>query len=247
MTKRTIAKWWIWGLALLAALFTGCLANVVIGSGRVTTENRTVSNFDGISLSGIGDVTITQGDTEALTVEAEDNLMPYLKTEVRNGTLAIFVDNGNGRTAVSPTKPVRFNLSVKNLNSIDLSGAGGVKSASLKSDHLTIRISGAGSVNLDHLAATDVTSTLTGAGNVKVVGQVTSQAAVLSGIGGYVAGDLSSQTARIDITGAGSASVWVRDSLDITISGAGSVNYYGSPRLRQTISGVGSITHLGNK
>ncbi len=234
-------------MAALSILLTGCAGNIVVGSGRVATESRAVSNFDGLSLSGIGEVTVTQGDSEALTVEAEENLMPYLKTQVRNGTLAISIDDRYLRTALVPTRPVRFNLSVKNLKSIDLSGAGNIQSASLKSDYLAIRISGAGALTLDHVEASDLTSTLSGVGNLKVAGQVTSQTANLSGVGGYDAGELNSRTARINVNGTGSATVWAQDNLYVAINGMGSVNYYGSPRVQQTMAGMGSIKQLANK
>lgn len=234
-------------LAALTSLVTGCNTNVLVGSGRVTTETRAVSDFNAVALSGIGDLTITQGETEALTVEAEDNLVPYLKTEVRDRTLTISIDQRNGLTMLTPTKPVRFNLSVKNLASVDLSGAGRIVAGELKSDQLRIGISGAGSVALDRVQAASVTSTLSGAGGLKLSGQVTNQTVNLSGLGGYEAPDLSSQAARVTISGAGSATVWARDSLDVTISGAGSVNYYGSPRVQQNKSGAGSIKNMGNK
>lgn len=244
MAIQVLAKWI--GFAVVAALFAGCAGNVVLGSGRVTTETRQVSNFDGIALSGFGDLTFTQGDSEALTVEAEDNFMPYLKSEVSNGTLILSVDSSSGRT-LTPTKPIRYTLSVKNLKSIDLSGAGRISSASLKSDQLSLGISGAGSIDISHVEATGLTCRLSGAGNLKVAGQVTSQTVTLSGLGSYDAGDLASQSAKVVVSGAGGAAVWVRDNLDVTISGAGGVNYYGSPQIQQKVTGVGGVKSLGNK
>lgn len=229
-----------------AALLSGCAANVVRGSGRVVTESRSVSNFNAVALAGAGELTIVQGGTEALTIEAEDNLMTYIKTEVRGGTLSISADN-NASTIFLPTKPIRYNLSVKNLRSVNLSGAGHIRSAILKSDQFNIEISGVGGVVIDHIEATNVTSTLSGVGGLTVSGQVTNQTVRLSGLGNYEAPDLNSQSARVDISGAGGATIWARESLDVTTSGAGHVNYYGSPRLQQSKSGAGKVNNLGNK
>lgn len=235
--------------AILAIVLTGCVPGtmLVVGSGRVATETRAVSNFDAVSLSGVGDLTITQGETEGLVVEAEDNLMPYLKTEVRNGTLAIYIDGRPTLINVNPTKSIRYMLTVKDLRSLELSGAGRIVSGSLKSDHLTVRISGAGGITLDHVEAANVTSTLSGAGGLKMVGQVVSQVANLSGVGGYDATELSSQNASVSVSGLGGATVWASNSLDVTISGAGSVKYYGSPRVQKMVSGLGRVTRLGSK
>ena len=57
--------------------------DVITGSGNVITESRDVSGFDGVSHTGIGRVIITQSDTESLTIEADDNLMEYITSEVQ--------------------------------------------------------------------------------------------------------------------------------------------------------------------
>lgn len=246
MEKQTLFTR-ILGFTVVALLLGGCGVNIVLGSGRVTTQTRDVSNFDSVVLSGAGDLTITQGDSEALTLEAEDNLMPYLKTEVKGGTLVLSVDNGNGRTQVTPTKGIRYNLSAKNVKSIELSGAGRVTSANLKGDQMSIGISGAGSIDIAHLEATSLSSKLSGAGNLKLAGQVTGQTITLSGLGSYDAADLGSKSTQVVVSGAGGATVWANETLDVTINGAGGVKYYGSPQVQKKISGVGGITGLGNK
>jgi hypothetical protein len=63
------------------------------GSGNVITESRDVAGFNEIALGGIGTGIVTQGDEEALTIEAEDNLLPPIGSEVREGPQQA----GNGR------------------------------------------------------------------------------------------------------------------------------------------------------
>ena len=74
---------------LLAAMvgMTACDAMAVNGSGDLITEVREVSGFDSIDLDGSGEVIITQGAGETLTVETDDNLMEHVETEVRGDTL----------------------------------------------------------------------------------------------------------------------------------------------------------------
>lgn len=239
------------GSIVLTILFlAGCglgSFKAVSGSGNVVTETRNVSNFSAVSLDGVGELTVTQGDTEGLTITAEDNLMPLIKTTVENGTLVIAEGNPQTGEIIRPTKPLIFDVKVKNLNAVTLSGAGNLHSPALKTDKFTLTLSGAGSARLDQLQASDVTTTLSGAGSVDAAGQVSSQKAVLSGLGSYRAGDLKSATAEVQISGAGSAVVWVSDSLTANISGAGSVQYYGTPNVSQNISGAGAIKSLGTK
>src|SRR5262245_28969601 len=103
------------GVLTLVAACQG-LGGVVNGSGQVRTESRTVQNFKAVELSGIGTLVITQGNTEALTIEAEDNILPVLTSDVRAGQLTLGTRNN---THIRPTKPIRYTLTVKDLNAID--------------------------------------------------------------------------------------------------------------------------------
>ena len=71
-------------LLLLGTIFvvTACGATIIKGSGNLITETRQVSNFDSIDLSGSGEVIVTQGGSESLTIETDDNVMEHVKAEV---------------------------------------------------------------------------------------------------------------------------------------------------------------------
>ena len=47
------------------------------GSGRMAEEERPVSGIIGVDLATFGDLTIEVGEQEGLSIEAEDNLIPY--------------------------------------------------------------------------------------------------------------------------------------------------------------------------
>src|SRR5512140_3219381 len=79
------------------------------GSGNVISETRNVSDFHAIDISYPAQVFIKQGAKESLKVEAEDNLLPKLKTRVSNGVLEIFYDRQNGKH-VNPTKTVKITI-----------------------------------------------------------------------------------------------------------------------------------------
>lgn len=232
----------------LAALVTACgfNLNATRGSGKIVTESRPVSNFHRVDLTGFGELNITQGDTESLTIETDDNLMSLITTKVTDGTLAIGLDPTRNVLNLTATRMI-FTLQVKNLDSLLITGAGNVKMPALKSDALTITTSGAGNLNFAGVEAKTLKVTLSGAGNIVLAGQVETQEASLSGFGSYDGGNLKSANARVNLSGAGSATVWATQTLDARISGAGGVSYYGSPQVTQTISGVGAVKSLGNK
>jgi NADH:ubiquinone oxidoreductase subunit K len=217
------------------------------GSGRIVTEARPVSDFDGVAFSSFGEMTIQQGEAEALTIEAEDNILPEIRTEVRNGTLYIGFSEEDGWARVRPTKTIRFILTVKNLKELDLSGAGSVIVSSLKADQLDVVLSGAGSLSAEGLDASDLHVRLSGAGSINASGSATRLEARLSGLGSYKGENLQTETADVTISGTGSAVVWATRQLEARISGLGSVEYFGQPEVTENISGLGQIRHLGNK
>ena len=234
-------------LATITALLAGCGVTVVNGSGKVITQSRTVSNFSTFTLAGLGDVIITQGATESLTIEAEDNVMPLLKSEVKAGNLIIYMDQKDWKDVIRPTKPIKIALAAKNLSLIELTGMGTISSPSFKAAKLTVQVSGAGAVKIPKLEATDLKTVLSGFGNTELDGQVTSQEVEMTGAGQYLAGNLSSQTAKVTVTGTGNATVWARDTLSVTIGGAGNVSYYGNPKVTKSITGLGLLSPLGAK
>lgn len=232
---------------LMALLLSGCGIRAVNGSGNIITESRPVSDFTAVNFSGFGKLTIVQGETEALTIETDDNLLPYIKTAVRGGTLTIGFDDGIWLPLLRPTASIHYQLTVKTLAALDLSGAGTIEAAQLAADKLTLSESGAGQITVAQLNATEVTVEMSGAGAMNLTGQVVRQNVDLSGLGDYQASDLASANATVTLSGAGEATVWVTERLDAEISGAGTIRYYGSPQTTADSSGIGKVERLGDK
>lgn len=210
-------------LALLGLALSGCgVVNLGVGqlqgSGNVTTEPREVGAFTAIDISGVGEVVITQGDTDSLTVETDDNLQAILLSEVRGDTLYLGMKpNVSLRNATR----IAFTVTVKDLTQLTLSGAATVSARDLSGDQLTV----------DH----------SGVGTVTTVGTVMEQRVMLSGAGSYDGAALVSDQATIDLSGVGNVVVNVRERLDATVSGLGSVEYIGSPALQEHVTGLGTI------
>lgn len=218
----------------------------VRGSGNIVAETRTVTGFNVIEVDFPAQVFVTQGASESVKVEADDDFLPGLQTQVRGDRLEIFYKADDGKR-INPTKPVKITIVVKDLRAVDFESAGELSIDGLETDKLDISISGAGNLKLNGLAAKGLSVDLSGAGSMTASGTADSLSVVISGFGSFAGKDLHSKTAEVDLSGAGSATVWVDDRLDATISGAGSVNYYGSPDVTKQISGVGSVSKSGDK
>ncbi len=192
-------------------------------SGKDTTsvveESRDVSGFDEVELRGVGNLSIEQTGSESLAVEAEEDVLPKLTTEVVNDRLIIGPKPG---TTVQTTKPINYKLTVEALDALDVSGSGDVEAEGINTDRLAV--------------------TIGGAGDVKAGGEADKQEIDISGSGAYRAENLESKEARIGVSGAGSAIVNASESLDADVSGAGSVEYVGDPSVEQDVSGAGRVS-----
>ena len=226
-------------LVLLIALAAGCVSNVpcVTGSGNIASEARTVGVFQSIDLQGTGNIYVTQGNESSLRVEAEDNLLPYLQTSVRNGVLTV----GMNQSCVRNTKPINLYATMSDVRSLSVGGAGNIVSQSpLISEQISVGIAGSGSIDLN-VTATTLNSSITGAGSEKVAGKVSTHRVLIAGTGTLDAYDLGTASTIIDITGTGNAKVTVSENLSVKISGAGTVTYRGNPTVTKEIIGVGSV------
>jgi hypothetical protein len=218
----------------------------VRGSGNVISETRDASGFNAINLEYPAEVLITQGKVESVKIEAEDNLLPGLKTQVKNGALEIFYKKSSDQF-VNPTKPVVITIVVKDLANVDFSSAGKLTINGLKTENLDVSLNGAGNLELNDINIKKLSVDLSGAGSMSASGTAGDLGVNINGFGDFKGADLHGKTANVNISGAGGATVWVDDALDANISGAGSIDYYGSAKVSKQISGVGGVKYKGNK
>ena len=230
------------GLGLLAT--TACDSHLgglelVSGSGNARTESRDVHGFDQVVLTGIGTLVITQGDTEGLRVQADDNVLPLLRSTVSGSRLEL---GPKPRTSISPSTPIRFEVTAKQLRSIRVEGAAEAQAARLTAEQLALDVEGSGHVSVGQLSASALTARIEGSGGATVGGQVARQTLDVTGSGTYQGGDLASQQATVGVTGSGTCALRVQDRLDATVEGSGVVTYAGSPAVTQHVTGAGRVT-----
>lgn len=190
----------------------------IIGSGNKKTESRQVSGFSEIVINNVGTLTITQTTNESLTIEADDNILPLLTSEVSGNRLIL---GTKPNTSFSTNNPINYNLTVKDLSVIEASGAAGIIAKNINTPKLT--------------------AVFSGSGDVKISGTAQRQDLNIKGSASYKAFELASKEAYVIIKGSGSAFVNVSNVLDVKISGSGSVKYEGNPTISKKITGAGSI------
>jgi Putative auto-transporter adhesin, head GIN domain len=217
-------------------------AGAMVGSGVLKSQGRPIRNVSRVRLSSVGELSITQGATESLIVEAEDNLLPLLETIVTNGRLEIRV---RPNTSLSTTKPIKFKLMIKSLAGIEVSGAGRVVAGALTVPTLDVKLSQAGKLQVSSLKSQALQADVIGVGSLGVAaGAVVAQTVTLSGNGRFDTCGVASDTAKVTVAGVGRAVLNVKNSLLVSKSDIGSVQYVGAAKLEQSGSGLGRVTKL---
>ncbi len=238
--------------ALLFALpLTAITALAALGAAseaaaaEMIQENRAAAGFHRIEIDGQVNITLVQGASEGVTVEAEAAALPRIRTDVHGDTLSVDAEISrsvwqwfSGRGV---TRTPHITIYFKDVERIETAGSVTLDAENLKSGDLRLDLSGACTVRIRDLQANSLRMDGSGAIKVAFAGKVGQQKIDLSGASSYDAARLLSTDAVIDVSGAGKAVINASNSLAVDISGAGKVEYLGDPKLRQTISGIGKI------
>jgi hypothetical protein len=217
-------------IALAASSVACCFSGVqpVRGSGRVEERTYDVEDFSGVVLADQGNLIIEYGAREALVVEAEEYILPYLEVEVEDHILRL---GTRPNVWLRPTRLIRYHLTVTELNSVAVTGSGNVEGPVLEGDDVQVRITGSGDVTLDGAEARDsVTIKGTGSGNARIRGGVRSGGADGAGVRGD----------RVHVTVTGSGDVTLghleSDRLEVRLTGSGDLAVDGGRVAGQTVS-----------
>ncbi len=211
-----------------------------LSSEGSSVATRSVGSFDGVGVSGSFDVFLVEGNEGKLDIAVEENLEPYLVTEVKDGTLKIKWKNGvNIRTSSKTTVTVHF----KNINSLAMAGSGDIVGKDkIKGNSLDIAVAGSGDIEVE-MEVEQLETAISGSGDIELSGSATEFEAAVSGSGDVDAYDLKTEKAELKISGSGSIGVSVEKELVARVSGSGNIKYKGQPRIEDIkVSGSGTIS-----
>jgi hypothetical protein len=246
-------------IVLLPVATTSCIyIRATIGSGNVVTEERDVSGFDSISIGSSMNLIIEQTGSESLKIEAEDNIIPLVKTSVIGKELVIKLAPGS----FISIKPINCYVNVKDLKGLKVSSSASADCKELTTDKLDINVSSSGRANLVIHAneldirvsssgraslvvhANELSADLSSSALLTISGDVVKQNIKVSSSGNYEAGNLLSKECTARVSSSGSATVNVSDLLNANISSSGRVNYTGKPEIHQEISSSGRLNNI---
>ena len=191
--------------------------NNIQGSGNIISESRELNNFTSIILLGSIDVNIKTSESNNCVVVADDNLIPYIKTEVVNNKLNISLNE-----SYSSEEKLVVNINTPNYDEVSLSGSGNINILDFKNNNLSLNISGSGNIT----------------GN----GEVETLVVKINGSGNLMSKEIKSKSATITINGSGDGEVFASDSISTKINGSGNIKYFGNPEnVDSIINGSGNI------
>lgn len=236
-------------VAALAATATPSMASSwsfggerVEGNGSIKRQARQVSHFTGLALEVPGRLELRMGDSEGLSIETDDNVLPLIETAVENGTLKI---RPSKRNLNLRTKNLKLVVNARQIERLALGGSGSVHADALRAPRLNIDLGGSGEINVRKLESDSVSVTLGGSGDFKADGGSVRKLSVSIGGSGTVdMGRVQSDNASVSVAGSGEATVWARHELSMTIAGSGDVNYYGDPRVSKSVVGSGDARRI---
>ncbi len=200
-------------------LFDFSFFSAVKGSGVAASESRNTTNFTGVDVGGIFEVEIVAGKDFAVQVEADDNLLQYVKTEVRGDVLRIETTE-----RIDSHNPLRIRVSAPDIELLDVSGVSKVSLAGVANPALRLETSGASKVSVSGATAM-FTVSVSGASKIDAEG-------------------LKAKDATVEASGASHVNVSVTEKLFAKASGASKIGYFGRPAtVEENTSGASKIYH----
>ncbi len=153
-----------------------------------------------------------------MTVEADDNLLTNIKTEVSGDTLKIYSED-----RISPKTRVNVVISMPAIEGLDISGASSGNVAGVNANSLELKASGASKIKID--------------GTAKELNADASGASTID------AENLRVEDVDVEASGASKAVIMATNDLKVDASGASKISYVGEPKnIKQNSSGASSVT-----
>jgi hypothetical protein len=249
-------------LSSLLILTFGCDDNnTVIGSGNIIEDIRDLPTFDEISANAAIDLTITQGPEQRVTVQADDNVVPFIATEVTKGELRIDRDGAsnfrNSSVSVEITVPTLAYLALSASSDalvtdfefeqpvfFDLSSSSDLVLSGSKAKDVVFNLTASSNATVtDFIVADRADFDLSSASDLRISGSVHRAIFKLNSASDVAGFDFEVGDCEVDLNSSSELETTVNDKLSGELKAASTLRYRGTPEV--TIS-VGSASELIN-
>ncbi|QTE22787.1 head GIN domain-containing protein [Polaribacter cellanae] len=238
--KKSINK--IVAILFLATVFTSCgvdMFNRVNGNRNVTIEDRKVDeNFSGIKVSTGIDLYITQGNTNKVTVEADENLHDIIITEVNDGVLRIYSEKN-----IWKAKARKVHVTIQNLNLLKAtSGSDVYGKGVIKTQEISIAATSGADIQIE-VDAESVETASTSGSDINISGITTNHASSATSGSSIDAYELRSANVIAKATSGADINIFASDKIEAKATSGGDIDFKGNPKIvNKKSSSGGSIS-----
>ncbi len=230
--------------ALVALLLSSCGFDINIadfgpgkkGNGKIVTENREISeDFTEVSVSEGLMVYVTQADDFNIEVEADENVIDLIATDIKNGKLRVHARKNIGNA----TKKIY--VSLPEITALKSSSGAHLRSENIvKSDRLEVDGSSGALLQLE-LTANDLDIDASSGANLNLSGNVDRTEIDVSTGGNINAKDLQTKTCTVDASMGGNLKIQISELLIADASTGGNIGYSGEAKVQKKKSLSGNV------
>jgi hypothetical protein len=209
------------------------------GNGNVVAETREiVEDFKAIDAAEGLDVYITQGKEFGIEVKADENIIEFINTEIKQGTLYINTEERIGRA-----KSKKVLVTLPEIVAIDASSGSDVFGQNvLEADKLDISSSSGADVRIE-VNTQSLTCDASSGADIDVSGKTINMRANASSGADIDARDLMAENCIADASSGADISVNATKELTASASSGGDVRYSGNPEIvNKSKSSAGNVT-----
>jgi hypothetical protein len=239
MIRKTIFSISVVGALAIANSCSDSLFNCVEGNGVPETEFRSDSNFFGIVSAGSYEVYVIYDTVYSIYVTADENILPYIKTVVKDGDLIVKTDDD--RCLRSET-PIVVEVRMPVIDRATLTGSGLLDLTGFDANILDVDLTGSGDIEITNIISNQINLILSGSGEVYLDGEASRADLRLTGSGYIDADRLITERCTVTLSGSGDVDCYATEQLVVDLSGSGSVYFSGSPdQTIFNITGSGAV------
>ena len=200
---------------------------VVAGNGHTAKESRKIATFGKVTVNGNYEVMLVSGEPGTIKLEGEDNLLPLITTEVKNGTL--YIDSKDDKfLKPSRNKAITIKVPVQSVTEVVLNGSGTINVRKRIKNDIRAVVDGSGSINLT-ASNTNVTAWVLGSGEINIEGRTQTLDCRVIGSGTVIATSLEAENVAAIVSGCGDVKANSIKSMKGRISGSGNIAFAGEP------------------
>ncbi|MGB4843373.1 MAG: head GIN domain-containing protein [Ferruginibacter sp.] len=225
-------------LAVLTAIIVLNSCQYTSGSGNIKSETRSISNFTEISVGSSFDVEVKIGPVTEVRVEADDNIIKYIETEVSGNTLKIRLEDNH---AISNAH-LNVYITMPALTAVRTSGSASVivEDVITSKEKLSFKASSSSDIKAE-VDAPEVEAETSSSATINLSGKTRTYHASASSSSDIKSWDLLSENATAKASSSATIKLHASVSLDARASSSADVVYHGAASVSKSVSSSGSV------